>query len=76
MPGKKSARNKDIDVIVFKNDIIARALMDILQSGKESSKIRDQITAILTTYHTEYLNLEYFKYLFIDCKFYLQLLIF
>ena len=46
------------DVIVFKNDIIARALMDILQSGKESSKIRDQITAILTTYHTEYLNLE------------------
>lgn len=46
------------DVVVFKNDIIARAIMDILQSGKESSKIRDQITAILTTYHTDQLNLE------------------
>lgn len=46
------------EVIEFKNDIIARAIMDILQSGKESSKIRDQVTAILTNYNTDDLNLE------------------
>lgn len=46
------------DVIVFKNDVIARAIMEILQSGKDSTKIRDQITSILTTYNTEQLNLE------------------
>lgn len=46
------------DVIKCKNDIIARALLDILQSGKDSIKIRDQITAILSTYNTEVLNLE------------------
>ena len=42
----------------LKNDIIARALLDILQSGKESIKIRDQITAVLTTFNTEMLSLE------------------
>ena len=41
-----------------KNDIIARALLDILQSGKESIKIRDQITAVLTTFNTDLLSLE------------------
>lgn len=46
------------DVVIFKNDIIARALMEILQSGKDSTKIRDQITSILTTYNTEQLNLD------------------
>ncbi len=51
-------KEENSDATVFKNDIIARAIMDILQSGKESSKIRDQVTAILTTYHTEQLNLE------------------
>ena len=40
-----------------KNDIIARALLDILQSGKDSIKIRDQITAVLTTFNTDMLNL-------------------
>ena len=29
-----------------------------LQSGKDSTKIRDQVTSILTTYNTEQLNLE------------------
>ncbi|MBR4262090.1 MAG: ATP-binding protein [Bacilli bacterium] len=42
----------------FKNDIIARAILDILRSGNDSSKIRDQVTAILTTYNTSDLNLE------------------
>lgn len=46
------------EVIKYRNDIVARALIDILQSGKDSSKIRDQIVAILTTYGTPELNLE------------------
>lgn len=41
-----------------KNDIIARALLDILLSGSESTKIRDQVTAILTKFSTSELNLE------------------
>jgi len=44
--------------MVFKNDIIARAVLEILRSGKDSSKIRDQVTAILTTYNTEQLSLD------------------
>ncbi len=46
------------EVIKYRNDIVARALLDILRSGKDSSKIRDQIIAILTTYQTKDLNLE------------------
>ena len=42
----------------IKNDIIARALLDILKSGMDSVRIRDQITAVLTTYNTATLNLE------------------
>ena len=45
------------DVITIKNDIIARALIDILSSGKESPQIRDQITSVLSYYRTEELNL-------------------
>ncbi len=48
----------DPEVIKYRNDIVARALLDILRSGKDSSKIRDQIIAILTTYQTKDLNLE------------------
>ena len=32
--------------------------MDILVSGKESVKIRDQVTAVLTNFNTNELNLE------------------
>lgn len=46
------------EVIKYRNDIVARALLDILRSGKDSSKLRDQIIAILTTYQTRDLNLE------------------
>ena len=46
------------EVIRCRNDIVARALLDILRSGKDSSKIRDQIIAILTSYPTKALNLE------------------
>ena len=51
-------KGTDNEAIKCKNDIIARALLDILQSGKDSIKIRDQITAVLTTFNTELLNLE------------------
>jgi len=46
------------EVIKKKNDIIARALQDILLSGKDSVKVRDQVTAVLTKFNTPELNLE------------------
>ncbi len=46
------------DVINHKNDIIARALLDILMSSNDASKIRDQIIAVLTKFNTPTLNLE------------------
>ena len=51
------AKNES-DVIKSKNDIIARALLNILSSGKESSQIRDQIYSVLSHYNTKDLNLE------------------
>ena len=45
-------------VIKHKNDIIARAILDILSSGKPSSQLRDQIFSVLTHYNTKDLNLE------------------
>ena len=46
------------NVIKRKNDIIARALQDILLSGAESTKIRDQVVGVLTKFNTPTLNLE------------------
>lgn len=51
-------KSNDNNVLQHKNDIIARAVLDILMSGKESVKIRDQITAVLTNFNTKDLNLE------------------
>lgn len=45
-------------IVRKKNDIIARALQDILLSGNDSTKIRDQVTAVLTKFNTSELNLE------------------
>ena len=45
-------------VIKRKNDIIARALQDILLSGSDSTKIRDQVMGVLTKFNTPTLNLE------------------
>lgn len=42
----------------YKNDIIAKCLIDILTSGRPSSTIRDQVIAVLTHYNTDDLNLE------------------
>ena len=46
------------NVIKRKNDIIARALQDILLSGADSTKIRDQVIGVLTKFNTPSLNLE------------------
>ena len=50
-------RNNDPNLDKRKNDIIARALLDILVSGQDSGKIRDQVTAVLTSFNTKDLNL-------------------
>ncbi len=42
----------------YKNNIIAKALMDILTSGKKPAQIRDQIFAVLATFNTKQLNLD------------------
>ena len=49
---------EESEVIKYKNDIIARAIEDILLSGANSNKIRDQVIAILTKFNTSQLNLE------------------
>lgn len=41
-----------------KNDIVARAILDILSSGRPPAQIRDQIFSILSKYNTTDLNLE------------------
>lgn len=45
-------------VIKHKNDIIARAIIDILSSGRQPIQIRDQIMSILSYYNTKELNLD------------------
>lgn len=45
-------------VIKQKNDIIARAVLDILSSGRPPAQIRDQIFSVLSYYNTKDLNLE------------------
>ncbi len=42
----------------YQNSIIAKALQEILVSGRSSSQIRDQFFAVLTKYNTNTLNLE------------------
>lgn len=41
----------------YKNDIIAKTLLDILSSGGTSTQVRDQVFSVLSTYHTNSLNL-------------------
>lgn len=50
--------SNDEKIIEYKNDIIAKCLLDILTSGKSGSQMRDQIIAVLTNYKTDSLNLE------------------
>ena len=46
------------EIITYKNDIIARALLELLYSGGTPSQIRDQIFAVLTQFNTKDLNLD------------------
>lgn len=46
------------NIVSIKNDIIARAILDILLSGRPAVQIRDQILSILSFYQTNDLNLE------------------
>ena len=50
--------NKDDSVVKSKNDILARAILDILSSGRPAPQIRDQIFSVLTGYNTPELNLD------------------
>lgn len=51
-------KGDDPNSIKHCNDIIARAILDLLKSGKDTIKISDQIKAILSTVSTPELNLE------------------
>ena len=42
-------------ISIFK---IAKAILDILTSGKEPAQIRDQIVAVLSTFHTANISLD------------------
>lgn len=46
------------EVIMGKNDIIARALLEIIFSGKSPIEIRNKLTSVLTKYNTKNLNLD------------------
>lgn len=46
------------DINKIKNNIIARAILDILLSGRPSVQVRDQIFSILSFYKTDELSLE------------------
>ena len=48
----------EADTRVYKNDIIAKAVLEVLYSGGAASQIHDQIFAILTSFNTPDLNLE------------------
>ncbi len=48
----------DVDHIKIKNDIIARAILDILSRGGQPAQIRDQIFSVLSYYRTDELNLD------------------
>jgi len=51
-------KREEDDIIKVKNDIISRAILDILLSGRPAVQIRDQIFSILSFYNTNELNLE------------------
>ena len=46
------------EILKIKNNIIARAILDILLSGRPSVQIRDQIFSVLSFYKTEELSLD------------------
>lgn len=53
----KIFKSNSPQAIDYKNDIIAKCLLDIFSSGNTPSQCRDQVIAVLTNYHTATLNL-------------------
>ena len=51
-------KQKEENVATYKNNVIANAILDILQSGKQAAQIRDQIIGALSKFNTKDLNLE------------------
>lgn len=51
-------KNTDEVAVEYKNNIIAKALLDLLSSGKTSTQIRDQVTAVLSSFNTADINLD------------------
>ena len=49
---------EDSDILVKKNDIIARSLLDVIFSGTNNNDVRNKITNILTKFKTDDINLE------------------
>ena len=49
---------KEEEVIKQKNDIVARAILDILSSGRPPAQIRDQVFSVLSKFNTKDLNLD------------------
>ena len=50
--------NNDEKIKSYKNTILAKALLDILISGRPGPQIRDQFVGVLTKTHTPEINLE------------------
>ena len=50
--------NNDVKVQAYKNTILAKALLDILISGRPGPQIRDQIVGVLTKTNTPEINLD------------------
>lgn len=50
-------KGRSSQMVTYKNDIIAEAILDLLSSGRNSTQIRDQVMAVLTRYYTKDLNL-------------------
>ena len=46
------------DTRIYKNDIIAKAILEVLYSGGSAAQIHDQVFAILTSFNTPDLNLD------------------
>ncbi len=51
-------KSEDPKALDYKNDIIAKNILDMLSSGKSPNQIRDQIISVLSSYNTEALNLD------------------
>ncbi len=50
-------KSEEQSMQLYKDNIIAKALLDVLSSGRSSTQIRDQIVAVLSRYNTPRINL-------------------